>query len=35
MQAPSQAGYATAYFTLFERFQQEKGKPVHYGHPFD
>jgi hypothetical protein len=35
MQAPSQADYVTVYFTLFERFQQERGNPVHYGHPFD
>lgn len=35
MQAPSQADYVRVYFTLFERFQQEQGNPVHYGHPFD
>jgi hypothetical protein len=35
MQAPSQADYVTVYFTLFDRFQQEQGIPVHYGHPFD
>src|SRR4030067_36691 len=35
MQAPSQADYVTVYFTLFDRFQQEQGNPVHYGHPFD
>lgn len=35
MQAPSQADYVVAYFTLFDRFQQEQGNPVHYGHPFD
>jgi len=35
MQAPSKADYVTAYFTLFERFQQERGNLVHYGHPFD
>jgi len=35
MEAPSQADYVTVYFTLFDRFQQEQGNPVHYGHPFD
>jgi hypothetical protein len=35
MQAPSQADYVAAYFTLFDRFQQEQGNSVHYGHPFD
>jgi hypothetical protein len=35
MQAPSQADYVTTYFTLYDRFQQEQGCPVHYGHPFD
>jgi hypothetical protein len=35
MQAPSRADYVKIYFTLFERFQQEQGKHVHYGHPFD
>lgn len=35
MQAPSQADYVMVYFTLFERFQQEQVKSVHYGHPFD
>jgi len=35
MQAPSQADYVMAYFTLFDRFKQEQGNPVHYGHPFD
>jgi hypothetical protein len=35
MQAPSQADYVTAYFTLFELFQQEQVNLVHYGHPFD
>jgi len=35
MQAPSQADYVTVYFTLFDRFQQEQGNLVHYGHPFD
>jgi len=35
MQAPSKADYVMAYFTLFERFQQEQGSLVHYGRPFD
>jgi hypothetical protein len=35
MQAPFRADYVMVYFTLFERFQQEQGKHVHYGHPFD
>jgi hypothetical protein len=35
MQAPSQADYVAVYFTLFDRFQQEPGNGVHYGHPFD
>jgi hypothetical protein len=35
MQVPSKADYVTAYFTLFELFQQEQGNQVHYGHPFD
>jgi len=35
MQAPSQADYVAVYFTLFDRFQQEPGNRVHYGHPFD
>jgi len=35
MQALSQADYVTTYFTLYDRFQQEQGCPVHYGHPFD
>src|SRR4030066_1396905 len=35
MQTPSQADYVTVYFTLFDRFQQEQGNLVHYGHPFD
>lgn len=35
MQAPSKADYVMAYFTLFERFQQEQGNLVHYGRPFD
>ena len=35
MQAPSRADYVRVYFTLFEHFQQERGKSVHYGHPFE
>jgi hypothetical protein len=35
MQAPSQADYVNAYFTLFDRFKQEQDNPVHFGHPFD
>jgi hypothetical protein len=35
MQAPSQADYVMAYFTLYDRFQQEQACSVHYGHPFD
>ena len=35
MQAPSKADYVMAYFTLFERFQQEQGSQAHYGRPFD
>lgn len=35
MQAPTRADYVRVYFTLFERFQQERGKDIHYGHPFE
>lgn len=35
MEAPSQADYVRVYFTLFERFEQEQGSTVHYGHPFE
>ena len=35
MQVLSQADYVSAYFTLFDRFQQEQDNSVHYGHPFD
>jgi hypothetical protein len=35
MQAPTRADYVRAYFTLFERFQQEREKDIHYGHPFE
>jgi hypothetical protein len=35
MQAPSQADYVMAYFTLYDRFQQEQACSVHYGHPFN
>ena len=27
--------YVIVYFTLFNRFQQEQVKSVHYGHPFN
>lgn len=36
MKAPSKHDYVNAYFTLYERFEQEQGKQVsHRGHPFD
>lgn len=35
MQAPTRADYVRVYFTLFERFQQERGKNIHSGHPFE
>jgi len=35
MQAPTRADYVRVYFTLFERFQQEQGRNVHYGHPLE
>ena len=35
MQAPTRADYVKVYFTLFERFQQEREKVIHYGHPFE
>lgn len=35
MQAPTRADYVRAYFTLFERFQQEREQEVHCGHPFE
>lgn len=35
MQAPTRADYVRTYFTLFERFQQEREHIVHYGHPFE
>jgi hypothetical protein len=35
MWAPTRADYVKAYFTLFERFEQEREKVVHYGHPFE
>jgi len=35
MQAPTRADYVRAYFTLFDCFQQARGKIVHYGHPFE
>lgn len=34
MQAPTRADYVKDYFTLFAYFQQERGRVVHYGHPF-
>jgi hypothetical protein len=35
MWAPTRADYVKVYFTLFERFQQEREKVIHYGHPFE
>lgn len=35
MQAPTRADYVRVYFTLFDCFQQERGKSTHYGHPFE
>jgi len=35
MQTPTRADYVRVYFTLFDCFQQERGKIVHYGHPFE
>ena len=35
MQAPTRADYVRTYFTLFEYFQQERGKSKHCGHPFE
>lgn len=35
MQAPTRADYVRTYFTLFERFQQEREQVIHYGHPFE
>ena len=35
MQAPTRADYVRAYFTLFARFEQEREKGIHYGHPFE
>lgn len=34
MKAPSMHDYVKAYFTLYERFEQEK-EGCHRGHPFD
>ena len=34
MQAPTRADYVKVYFTLFERFEQEQEKVIHYGLPF-
>ena len=35
MWAPTRADYVRAYFTLFERFEQEREKVIHNGHPFE
>ena len=35
MQAPTRADYVRVYFTLFDYFQQARGKVVHRGHPFE
>lgn len=36
MQAPSMHDYVSAYFTLYERFEQEQSEQAsHRGHPFD
>jgi len=35
MQAPTRADYVRTYFTLFESFEQERGKVAHHGHPFE
>lgn len=35
MRAPSRADYVKVYFTLFERYEQEREQVVHYGHPFE
>lgn len=35
MQAPTRADYVKTYFTLFERFQQEREQVIHHGHPFE
>jgi hypothetical protein len=35
MQAPTRADYVRVYFTLFECFEQEREKVIHYGHPFE
>lgn len=35
MQAPTRADYARIYFTLFDDYQQERGKIAHSGHPFE
>lgn len=34
-QAPARADYVGVYFTLFEQFEQERGRNIHYGHPFE
>jgi hypothetical protein len=35
MQAPTRADYVRVYFTLFDYFQQARGKMAHCGHPFE
>jgi hypothetical protein len=35
MQTPTRADYVRAYFTLFEYFEQARGKVAHRGHPFE
>lgn len=35
MRAPTRADYVKVYFTLFERFEQEREPVMHYGHPFE
>jgi|SRR3990172_1307943 len=35
MQAPTRADYVRVYFTLFDYFEQARGKTVHCGHPFE
>jgi len=34
MRVPTRTDYVRAYFTLFECFEQEREKVIHYGHPF-
>lgn len=35
MQAPTRADYVRVYFTLFDYFEQERGRIAHCGHPFE